>query len=374
MQISQLLLMSLPVFAVLIAVEWLYGWIIGRSTYRINDVISSLSQGMLSQAIAVCTKLFQIGLYSIIFSKIAVFPKLSWWSSGVGWLVAIVLFDFCDYWLHRAGHEIAILWAAHVVHHQSEDFNFSTALRQESFVPLLGWMFYVPMAVLGVPPEQFAVAGLVVLLYQFWIHTEHIGKLGWFDRLFSSPSNHRVHHAINPQYINKNYGGMLVIWDRLFGTFAEENEECVYGTKTPLQSWDPVWAVTSGYAALAKDAIHTRRWRDKLRIWFMPTGWRPADVIESALNNPLEQVRRYDPALRQAQVLFVIAEFILLLVITAMLLVHEETLDETHAVVISIAIAGGLWLIGAVLQSRLRIVAAMIATVPVMAVSTFVLM
>ena len=217
----QLLLISLPVFAVLIAVECAYGWKTGRQTYRINDAVSSLSQGVLSQAIAVCTKLFQIGLYTVVFSKMAVLVKPAWWGSAAGWLVAIVLFDFCDYWLHRAGHEIAILWAAHVVHHQSEDFNLSTALRQESFVPLLGWVFYVPMALLGVPPEQFALAGLIVLLYQFWIHTEHIGKLGWFDRLFSSPSNHRVHHAINPQYINKNYGGMLVIWDRLFGTFAE---------------------------------------------------------------------------------------------------------------------------------------------------------
>lgn len=164
------------------------------------------------------------------------------------------MFDFCDYWLHRLGHEIAILWAAHVVHHQSEDFNLSTALRQESFVPLLGWIFYVPMALLGVSPQQFALAGLIVLVYQFWIHTEHIGKLGWFDRIFSSPSNHRVHHATNPQYINKNYGGLLIIWERLFGTYAEENEACIHGTRTPLRSWDPVWAVTSGYAALAQAA------------------------------------------------------------------------------------------------------------------------
>jgi alkylglycerol monooxygenase len=374
MPMCQLLLISLPVFAVLIALEWAYSWKTGRSTYRINDVVSSLSQGVLSQAVAVCTKLFQIGLYTFVFTKLALLPKLAWWSSAAGWLAAIVLFDFCDYWLHRAGHEIAILWAAHVVHHQSEAFNLSTALRQESFVPLFGWVFYVPMALLGVPPEQFAVAGLIVLLYQFWIHTEHIGKLGWFDRIFSSPSNHRVHHAINPQYINKNYGGMLVIWDRLFGTFAEENEACIYGTKPPLRSWDPVWAVTSGYAALAQDAMRTRRLRDKLRLWFMPPGWRPADLRESTIAQPLEPGRRFDPALHRSQVIFVLVEFVLLLAITAMLLLREETLDESHAIVLCLAIAGGLWLIGAVLQSRLRVVSAVLATVPVLIAAVLGLM
>lgn len=369
---NQLLLLSLPVFAVLIVAECLYGWKIGRPTYRLNDAVSSLSQGLLSQAIAVCTKLFQIGLYSIIFSKLALFPKLAWWSSVGGWLVAIVLFDFCDYWLHRAGHEIAILWAAHMVHHQSEDFNLSTALRQESFVPLLGWLFYVPMALLGVPPQQFAVAGLIVLLYQFWIHTEHIGKLGWFDRIFSSPSNHRVHHAVNPHYINKNYGGMLVIWDRLFGTFAEENEPCIYGTQKPLASWDPLWAVTAGYASLGHDALRTRRWRDKLRIWFMPTGWRPADLAQSD-NVIFADPRRYDPPLQRLQVLFVACEFMLLSAITAILLVREDVIDEFHAILLCVAIASGLWIIGAVLQSRIRIATALFATVPLVAVAGFVL-
>lgn len=373
---NQLLLISLPVFALLIAAEWLYGWKIGRLTYRLNDAVSSLSQGLLSQAIAVCTKLFQIGLYSIIFGKLALFPKLAWWHSVWGWVAAIVLFDFCDYWLHRAGHEIAILWAAHMVHHQSEDFNFSTALRQESFVPLFGWLFYVPMAIIGVPPEQFALAGLIVLVYQFWIHTEHIGKLGWFDRIFSSPSNHRVHHAINPEYINKNYGGMFILWDRLFGTFAVEQEACVYGTQTPLDSWDPLWAVTSGYAALLQDALRTRRWRDKLRIWFMPTGWRPADVADGACaisSEPVE-IRRFDPPLKRSQLVFVIGEFVLLATITLMLLLREEMLDETHAVLLCLAIASGLWVIGAMLQSRMRLFTALIVTVPITIVASLGLM
>ncbi|MBV8467700.1 MAG: sterol desaturase family protein, partial [Burkholderiales bacterium] len=188
----QIIVFAIPVFALLIAGEFAYGYYKQRNTYRLNDALSSLNQGLLSQMVAVCTQFFQIGLYAGLYELVALYPREAFWGSWYGWLIAIVLFDFCDYWLHRMGHESAIFWAAHVVHHQSQEFNFSTALRQESTVALLGWVFYAPMAIVGVPPEEFAIAGLVVLLYQFWIHTEHVGKLGWFDRVFSSPSNHRV--------------------------------------------------------------------------------------------------------------------------------------------------------------------------------------
>ena len=171
-------------------------------------------------------------------------PRDAWWA----WALAIVFYDFCYYWNHRLGHESAMFWASHVVHHQSQRYNLSTALRQSSSGVLLGWVFYVPMAIAGVPPEMFAVAAVVDLLYQYWIHTELIGKLGWFDRWFASPSNHRVHHAVNDRYIDRNYGGIFMLWDRLFGTFVEESETCTYGTRAPLNSWDPLWANLEVYA------------------------------------------------------------------------------------------------------------------------------
>jgi alkylglycerol monooxygenase len=160
-------------------------------------------------------------------------------------LLALVLYDFCYYWLHRAGHEVALFWAAHVVHHQSQHYNLSTALRQTSSGLLFGWIFYLPMAVAGRAADHlWHRAALIDLLYQFWVHTEQVGKLGWFDRVFCSPSNHRVHHAVNDRYIDRNYGGILMLWDRLFGSFQEEkdNEPCVYGTRGALNSWDPLWA------------------------------------------------------------------------------------------------------------------------------------
>jgi hypothetical protein len=188
----------------------------------------------------------------------------------------LLLYDLCYYWLHRAGHEVAIFWAAHVVHHQSQEYNLSTALRQTASGGLLGWIFYLPLALLGVPPLLFGIVALVDLLYQFWVHTEHVGKLGWFDRVFCSPSNHRVHHAVNEGYVDRNYGGILVVWDRMFGTFQEEHEPCVYGTRAPLNSWDPLWANLEVYAGLAATAWRTPRWRDKLALWFKPPGWEPA--------------------------------------------------------------------------------------------------
>ena len=351
---EDIILYALPVFALLIAAEWIYGVIRGKCTYRLNDSIASLSQGLLSQAVAVCTQLFQVGLYSLVFTRLAIVHANAFWNTASGWILAIVLFDFCDYWLHRAGHEIAIFWAAHVVHHHSEDFNFSTALRQETMVPLLGWVFYVPMAILGVPPAQFVLAGLIVLLYQFWIHTEHVGKLGWFDRVFSSPSNHRVHHAINPQYINKNYGGMLVLWDRMFGTFAEEQETCVFGTQTPLASWDPLWAVSSVYVSLTRDAIRTGSVRDKLRIWFMPTGWRPADLLAAAEAVPraAAPVTRYDPPVSRAHAVVAILQLVFMVILTATLLSRADALPWLPAALLCAAIAFGLWIAGAVMQSR----------------------
>lgn len=349
---DHVIVFALPVFALLIAGEWLYGRRVGRDTYRLADSLSSLSQGLLSQAVAACTQLFQIGLYTVVFHQLA-WRASAFWDSAAGWVLAVVAFDFCDYWLHRVGHQTAVFWAAHVVHHQSEEFNFSTALRQESLVALLGWPFYLPLAVLGVPPLQFALAGLIVLLYQFWIHTEHIGKLGWFDRVFSSPSNHRVHHAVNPLYINKNYGAMLVVWDRMFGTFAEESEPCVYGTHTSLNTLNPFAAVAQVYSSLARDAWHARRWRDKLRIWFMPTGWRPADVAARfpLPASRLERAARFEPVLAREARAFAMVVFGCAVGATGWLLWRaDDGIGFLSATVAGAAIAGMLWSMGHVMQ------------------------
>jgi alkylglycerol monooxygenase len=244
MRPGQIIVLATPVFFLLIAIEFAVGRVrarrgTGHDTYRLADAVNSIGLGMLSQISAVLTGLLRIGIYTAVYSAVALFPQEAardFWTTWYGWLLALVFYDFCYYWLHRMGHESAVLWAAHVVHHQSQHYNLSTALRQTSSGALLGWLFYLPMAVAGVPPLVFAVVALVDLLYQFWVHTEQVGKLGWFDRWFCSPSNHRVHHAVNDTYLDRNYGGVLIVWDRLFGTFREEDERCVYGTRGELQA------------------------------------------------------------------------------------------------------------------------------------------
>ncbi|MBS0581888.1 MAG: sterol desaturase family protein [Proteobacteria bacterium] len=290
------ILIAGPGFVALIGAEYLYGRIRGRNTYRLNDALNALAMGTMSQLMPL---LVSLGVYALVLRLV----PWRWPTDHVWvWIVALLFYDLCYYWFHRISHERSLFWASHVAHHQSERYNLSTALRQTS-TGFLGFVFYLPMALAGVPLEMFAVVGLIDLYYQYWIHTEHVGKLGWFDRVFASPSNHRVHHAVNDRYVDKNYGGLLIVWDRLFGTFVEEHDEdpTVFGTRAPLRSWNPLWANAEVYAAMLGDAWRARRWRDKAYILIARTGWRPADVAER-WPKPAFDIRRaeYDPPLSRA--------------------------------------------------------------------------
>ncbi len=369
---SQIIVLATPVFFLLIAAEFAWGLARKRNTYRLNDAINSIGLGMLSQISAVFTRLLRVGIYTAVYSSVALFPDHAFWTTWAGWLLALVFYDFCYYWLHRAGHEVAVFWAAHVVHHQSQDYNLSTALRQTSSGALLGWIFYLPMAVAGVPPLVFGVVALVDLLYQFWVHTEHVPKLGWFDRWFCSPSNHRVHHAVNDRYLDRNYGGILIIWDRLFGSFREEDERCVYGTRKPLNSWDPLWANAEVYAGLARDSWRTRNWGDKLRVWFKPPGWRPADLAasESAQAFDIDRVPTYHPPMSRAVMVFGAIQFVLLLQGVAAFLWFADRLPLAQAGVWVGALCAGLWAVGAVLQGRISMTVALMIESAALATAT----
>lgn len=365
MRSGQIIVLATPVFFLLIAVEFAVGRLrarrgTGHDTYRLADAVNSIGLGMLSQISAVLTGLLRIGIYTAVYSALALFPPQAaheFWTTWYGWLLALVFYDFCYYWLHRMGHESAVLWAAHVVHHQSQHYNLSTALRQTSSGALLGWVFYLPMALAGVPPLVFGVVALVDLLYQFWVHTEQVGKLGWFDRWFCSPSNHRVHHAVNDRYLDRNYGGILIVWDRMFGSFREEDERCVYGTRGGLRSWDPLWANAEVYWALARDSWHARSWADKLRVWFKPPGWRPADVA-ARFPKPafdIAQVRRYEPEVSRGVQWFAGVQFVLLLAGVAVFLWFSDAVALPRAAVWLAALTAALWAIGGVLQGRLSV-------------------
>jgi alkylglycerol monooxygenase len=372
---SQVIVFATPVFLALIAIEFGWGWVRKRNTYRLSDAISSMSLGMLSETTKVFTRLLRVGIYGAVYTTVSLVPiedAREFWTSWYGWLLALLFYDFCYYWLHRAGHECAVFWAAHVVHHQSQDYNLSTALRQTSSGALLGWLFYLPMAMAGVPPLVFGVVALVDLLYQFWVHTEHVPKLGWFDRWFCSPSNHRVHHAVNDGYVDRNYGGVLIIWDRMFGSFKEEDEKCIYGTRSPLNSWDPLWSNAEVYWALAKDSWHARNWLDKLRVWFKPPGWRPADVA-ARYPKPafdLGRMQRYHPPVSRGVAWFGAIQFAVLLCGVALFLWHADRMPLAQSTVWLAALSAGLWAVGAVMQGRLTIIEVLLVEAAALATAT----
>jgi len=354
---SQIIVLATPVFFALIAIELVVGLRRGHNTYRLDDALSSVSLGMLSQASVVFVPLLKIGIYTAVFSQLSLLPDTGFWTTVPGWLLALLFYDFLYYWNHRFGHTVGVFWAAHVVHHQSQDYNLSTALRQPSSYPLLGWVFYLPMAVAGVPPLVFAVVALIDLLYQFWIHTEQIGSLGRFDRWFASPSNHRVHHAVNDRYLDKNYGGILMLWDHLFGSFEPEDprEPCVYGTRNPLNSWDPLWANAEVYWALALDSWRAKNWADKLRVWLKPPGWRPADVAADCPRPAFDitTVKTYAPSVARPVRVFAVWQFVLLLGGVAVFLWRADTAALPHNLAWFAALLAGLWAVGALLQGRI---------------------
>jgi len=357
----RVIVLAMPIFLVMMVLEFAWGYRrqqqgTGHNIYRLSDTLNSLSLGVLSQLGSVFTKLLTVGIYTAIHGCVALVAQPDFWGAWYGVLLALVFYDFCYYWLHRGGHRVAVLWAAHVVHHQSQHYNLSTALRQTSSGALLGWVFYVPMAVAGVPPLIFGIVALIDLLYQFWVHTEQVGKLGWFDRVFCSPSNHRVHHAVNDDYLDKNYGGILVLWDRLFGTFREENAKCVYGTRSPLNSWDPLWANAEVYWALLQDAWRTRHWSDKARVFLKPPGWRPVDLA-ARFPKPefkLAEVPRFDPPASRATQWFAAVQFVVLLAGVSAVLWFSDRAAPLTLALCSLALAAGYWAIGAVLQGRIR--------------------
>ncbi len=319
-----LIALAVPFFLLALLVELFVDWRQGTGRYRSNDAINSLSAGTLNSTFGYFTKFIAIAIWGFAFSHLALFHMDPAWfdtsPTGIAlWIVAALAYDFCYYWNHRLGHEISVLWAAHAVHHQSEDYNLSTALRQTSSSFLFSWIFYVPLFVVGFPLEVVVTVGAINLIYQFWVHTQFVGRLGALDYILVTPSNHRVHHAQNDVYIDKNYGGMLILWDRLFGTFQEELDEepVVYGVRKPLANWNPFWANLQVYDYLLFDALRTRRWRDKIGIWFRRTGWRPADVAEKYPKPPsdLGAFRKYDPQITTERRHYVKGQFFVVLVL-----------------------------------------------------------
>ncbi len=314
-----LIALAVPFFLLALLIELAVVWRTGSGFYRSNDAINSLSAGMLSSTSGYFTKFLSLAAWGFVLQHFALIDMpLAWFDlspSGLAlWVIAAIAWDFCYYWQHRFGHEISVLWAAHAVHHQSEDYNLSTALRQTSTGFLFDWIFYVPLFLIGFPLEVLITVNAINLIYQFWVHTQVVRRLGVLDRILVTPSNHRVHHAQNERYIDKNYGGIFILWDRFFGTFEEESDDdpVVFGVRKPLANWNPFWANLQVYDYLLFDARKATRWRDKLAIWFRRTGWRPQDVEARypRARADLGHFHKYDPQVPSSQRRYALAQFV----------------------------------------------------------------
>ncbi len=348
---------AIPFFFLLIAVElWADRGRRRRGLeplYRFGDSISSLACGVGQQALQVfAISAVGLGIYSAIYQAAHLLPFSE--SRAWHWAVAFVLVDLCYWAYHWASHRVNFFWAMHVVHHSSEEYNLSTALRQSWFTNLVSWVFYAPLAILGVPPLMFTLCITLNILYQFWIHTRTVGKLGWFERLFNTPSHHRVHHGIDPEYIDKNYAGVFITWDKLFGTFTAEREEPNFGTVKPLASFNPFWANVEGFAHLYDMSRRTRRLRDKLLVWIKPPEWQPEDLGGPVIVPEVDraQRRKYRVPTRPRSFAYVATQFAAVSAVLFGLLWYKSSLDArviaAGGLVVMLALA--VW--GALLEQR----------------------
>ena len=277
---AQILLYASPIFFVFVFGEKIYGKFVKGDDFKSMDMISSLSSGFTNTLKDILGFGISIITYSWMVDHWALFHIPFTW---VNVLIAFIMLDLAGYWGHRLNHQINFFWNQHLVHHSSEEFNLACALRQSiSDIIKFFTIFMLPAALLGVDAKIIAIVAPIHLFAQFWYHTTYIGKMGWLEKIIVTPSHHRVHHAINPEYIDKNHGQIFIIWDKLFGTFQEELPDVkpIYGITRPVRTWNPIKINYQHLWLLIKDAYHAQSWKDKLRIWWMPTGWRPADVAE----------------------------------------------------------------------------------------------
>jgi len=319
---GRILLYAMPAFFGLVLFEKWYGWRKGHDTVRTNDMISSISSGVTN----VTKDVLGIGLVIISYQWLV--TKVALVHIEANWLVYFIAFmalDFAGYWVHRIQHEYNLFWNAHIVHHSSEEFNLACALRQSiSTLVKVAAIFLLPAALLGVPSSVIAIVAPLHLFAQFWYHTQHIGRMGVLEKIIVTPSHHRVHHAINPEYLDRNYGQIFIFWDKLFGSYQEElpNVPPVYGVTRPVQTWNPIKINFMHLWLLIKDAWHAKNWKDKLKIWFMPLGWRPADVAEKFPVYKIKDVyhfEKYNPQVQSGLLAWSWVQMIMMLLLVAYL-------------------------------------------------------
>jgi alkylglycerol monooxygenase len=345
------IVLSIPIFFILIGIELVVERLSHRKLYRLPDAIANMSCGITSQLSGLFMRVLAIGVYEIIHSNFAFFTLQRNW---MYWIGLFLLTDFAYYWAHRMSHEINLFWGGHVVHHQSEEYNLSVALRQSSFQVVWTFAFSLPIALLGFNTLDFALISALNTLYQFWIHTETINKMGWFEYIFNTPSHHRVHHGRNPKYIDKNHAGSLIIWDKMFGTFQAEEERPTYGITKPINSWNPIWANFSHYAEMAKEIKTIPVWSDRVKYLFKKPGWLP-DYMGGA--RPIPEVNKstynkYDTSYPEQLSYYVLFQYVICLGVTAFFLFQQAQFTLVEKVIATTLIS--IWVVncGVLFESK----------------------
>ncbi len=339
--------LAIPFFFLLIAVELLVLRFRGPArAYRFADSITNLSCGVGQQVLEPFLKGVALLPYVWLWTHARLFTVSA--ASPVAWVVLVLGVDLGYYLWHRASHRVGFLWAVHAVHHQSEEYNLSVALRQPWLESFTAPFFYLPLAVLGFPPVMYLAGVTIDTLYQFWIHTRTVRRLGPLEWFMNTPSHHRVHHGTNPRYIDKNYAGIFIFWDMLFGTFIPEEGEPVYGTVKTLGTWGPLAANLAVWKDLAKMSRATRSWTDKLRVWLAPPEWRPADLGGPVVVPPADPAAhpRYDVRASRRVQAYVVVQFAIAAVATMAYLWSESSaslafLAAGAAVLVATVVAWG---------------------------------
>jgi sterol desaturase/sphingolipid hydroxylase (fatty acid hydroxylase superfamily) len=330
-------ILSIPLYFLLIGFELVYQLIKQAKLYRTNDAISNISCGISSQVTGALWGVLSIAMYQFVYEYGALFQiPDTWWT----WLILFVLVDFFYYWFHRSSHEVNFLWnTAHVVHHQSEDYNLSVALRQASFGGAFSMLFYLPLALMGFSAYAFLTVKGLNLIYQFWIHTEAINKMPrWFEYVFNTPSHHRVHHGRNPKYIDRNHAGTLMVWDRMFGTFQAEEEKPTYGVTKPTNTWNPVWANVLPIVDMTNQVKATPGFWNKLKVLFYKPGWQPVELGGYQLAPEVDKktYRKFDVHPHMPMIRYVFVQFVLILGFASLFLFTQSN----YILEVKLAMAG----------------------------------
>jgi len=348
---SKIVELSIPVFFILIGLELIFSRVKNKDYYRMNDAVTSLSNGIGSEVVGIFMKAILLMAYIYIYDNLKFIDMgTTWWS----WGILFMGVDFFYYWFHRKSHEVNAFWAAHIVHHSSEEYNLTTALRQAWFQNSFSWVFYLPLAFMGFSPAMFITIKAINLVYQFWIHTKLIGKMGFLELFMNTPSHHRVHHGKNPKYLDKNYAAVFIIWDRMFGTFQQEEEEPVYGITNTLTSWNPVWSNLHYWSELFALAAKCSKFSDKVRVFIKPPGWAPEELggFHHASELDKSAYKKFDIAVGGSVTTYVFVQFVPIMTIAALFLFMSPFLSIVEKSSLAVVVVFSIMNCGLLFEKR----------------------